>query len=85
MCILPFPANKEEGDTQPQNDEAHRYEDTIRHSFDKIGECKCLKIVHLNIQGLRVPLDQLKVELQRTHIDVLTISETKLTDNVDDE
>ncbi len=37
MCILPFLAH-EEGDMQPQNDEAHRYdEDTIRHSFDKIG------------------------------------------------
>ncbi len=71
---------------QPQNDEAHQYdEDTIRHSFDKIGECKGLKIVHLNIQGLRGSLDELKVALQRMHVYVLTISETKLTDNVDDE
>ncbi len=86
ICVFyPTWAHEEEGDIQPQNDEAHQYdEDTIIHSFDKIGECKCLKIVHLNIQGLRGSLDELKVALQRTHVDVLTISETKLTDNVDD-
>ncbi len=60
LCVFyPSWAHEEEGDMQPQNDEAHRYDEhTIRHSFYKIGECKGLQIVHLNIQGLRGSLDE---------------------------
>ena len=53
--------------------------------FDKAKLHKGMKIAHLNICGLECKLDDLKLAMDGIPIDVLTLSETHLTDSVTDQ
>ena len=48
------------------------------NSIDKLNEVKGFKIVHLNIRSIVKKIDQLRVLLQDTSIEVFTLSETWL-------
>ena len=52
--------------------------------FDNPKLHKGMKIAHLNICGLECKLDDLKLAMDGIPIDVLTLSETHLTDSVTD-
>ena len=53
--------------------------------FDNEKLHKGMKIAHLNICGLECKLDDLKLAMDGIPIDVLTLSETHLTDSVTDQ
>ena len=52
-------------------------------TFDQLSEAKGLKLVHLNVRSLVRKIDQLRLTLQNSKIDIITISETWLTPKVD--
>ena len=53
--------------------------------FDNAKLHKGMKIAHLNICGLECKLDDLKLAMDGIPIDVLTLSETHLTESVTDQ
>ena len=88
-CILnqlPFPEgfmiNGEENQvTSTQKDFSFLDDD-----MDELKNTRCLKIAHLNTNGLLSKLDYLKIMLNGTFFDIFAVSETKLDANIlDDE
>ena len=47
-------------------------------TFEELGKCKGFKLVHLNVRSLPKKIDQLRVLLAGTQLDVVTLSETWL-------
>ena len=56
----------------------------ILKNFHSLSEVKGTKLVHINIRSLPKKIDQLRIMLQNSAMDVLTISETLLKDGLVD-
>ena len=52
------------------------------NDFDELGRLKGIKIVHLNIRSIWKKIDQLRLLLQNSKIDIITISETWLSEKM---
>ena len=70
------------GFINPENELTPLVDDT--NDFDKIKLSKGLRIAHLNINGLHSKIDEVRVLVNRTKIDILAISESKLNSNISD-
>ena len=56
----------------------------IEEQFLTLNNCNGFKIAHLNCASLTKNIDEIRILLKRTNIDVLTLSETHLSDLFDD-
>lgn len=68
---------------QTQNDR-HIVLNLPSTELEKLADCKGLKIAHLNVNGLVKKIDNIRILLNRAKIDVLTISESKLCNDISD-
>ena len=57
--------------------------DQIFNDLTQVESQKGFKLVHLNIRSLINKYDQLKMELNKSTVDIFSISETWLTAGVD--
>ena len=57
--------------------------DSTIHNFYDLSKAKGVKIVHLNIRSLFKKIDQLRLILIDSNIDIITLSETWLHQNID--
>jgi len=60
--------------------------DEVNHvDLDSIINKSGLKMLHININGLLGKLDFVKIIAERTKFDVLSVNETKIDEDIDDE
>ena len=69
----------------PEADQSSVSDTPLQGLFDDVKKEKGLKMIHLNICGLKDKIDELRISLEDTPLDILTMSETHLDDTVTDE
>ena len=52
--------------------------------IERLSSCKGLKIAHLNVNGLFRKIDDVRILVNRTKLDILSISESKLCNDISD-
>ena len=57
---------------------------TTEEQYQILKICTGIKIAHLNCSSLTKNIDEIRILLERTHIDVLTLSETHLSNFIED-
>ena len=70
--------------SQHVQDKSQSYDSTVEEQLKILSSLKGCKIAHLNILSLLKNIDELKLMLKNSSIDILTLSETHLDNNITD-
>ena len=64
-------------------DQNTRLSSEIEEQFRTLSICKGVKIAHLNCSSLTKNIDEIRMIVKQTHLDILTLSETHLCDFIE--
>ena len=74
------PAPEEQNEAEPTEENELEVLKALKEEL----KCKGLSIGHINVSGLRKHLNEVKILLENTPLDVLTLTETHLNSNISD-